>query len=170
MIVKVETVRLNPAVETFIDVVRRYCAWAESVPGEPHREMITARQLLAELQLSAINLPVTDVLGNHKFQPIVRKKWEAVHNRFSRLPVVGYWDVYDPLEQREKTPLFGTLADDLTDIYRDLKTYLPLFDAGHTSEALWQWRFRFLANWGYHLAGAQRVLHSYFSNDLPQVR
>ena len=163
-----ETLTLDPAVEQYVEVVRRYCKWAESFPGEPHREMIIARLLLSELHLSVINLPPIEFYEDSKTQALTQDEIKSVHERFSRLPVAGYWDVFDPLESCEKRPVFGLLADDLTDIYRDLKTQLTLFDRGQTNEALSQWRFNFLTNWGYHVAGVQHVLHSYFANE--QIR
>jgi len=160
-----ETLSLDPAIEKYVDVVRRYCLWAESFPGEPHREMITARLLLSELHLSVINLPPIEFCEDSKSHPLAQEALKSVHERFSQLPVAGYWDVFDPLESCENRPVFGLLADDLTDIYRDLKTHLALFDAGRINEALSLWRFSFLTNWGYHVAGVQHVLHSYFANE-----
>lgn len=72
-------------------------------------------------------------------------------DRFSNLPVNGYWDVFDPLLEAEKEPVWNSLADDLADIYQDIKEDLVLFDAGQVEEAVWQWRFHFLIHWGKHL-------------------
>jgi hypothetical protein len=38
---------IDSAIEKFIDVARRYCAWAENAPNPPHQDMILARQLLS---------------------------------------------------------------------------------------------------------------------------
>ena len=157
---------VDPAVERFVDTVRRYCALAEGAAGEPHQDIILVRQLLSELHFAAVNLPRVD-LGDEEEQesePISQEQWKQVYNRFNNLPLNGYWDVFDPLKEEEKEPLYNELADDLADIYRDVKEYLPLYEAGSISEAVWQWRFHFLIHWGQHLTGAQRALHSYFVN------
>jgi hypothetical protein len=160
----------DSCIQQYIDVVRRYCTWAEGFPGEPHDEMIVARRLLSELHFTVISLPEVDLCDDSKSQRLPHEDLRTVHDRFGLLPVAGYWDVFDPLESTEHGPAFGVLADDLTDIYRDLKTCLVLFDEGKTAEALAQWRLNFLTNWGYHLAGAQHVLHSYFANEQPELR
>jgi hypothetical protein len=92
---------------------------------------------------------------------ITSDDWKLVSNRFQKLPVDGYWDVFDPL--KEEPAVYNTLFDDLSDIYRDLKEGLLLFTKGQVVEAVWDWRFNFTTHWGNHLTGAQRVIQSYFS-------
>lgn len=155
---------IDSAIEKFVDVARRYCTWSESAPGSPHQDMILARQLLSELHLAAINLPLVDFDGDHESEAILHERWKEIFERFSGLPLSGYWDVFDPLKEEEKEAVFNTLADDLADIYRDVKENFSLYEAGYIYEAVWQWRFNFLIHWGRHLTGAQRALHSYFVN------
>src|SRR5262249_49354585 len=50
--------------------------------------------------------------------------------------------VFDPYEV-DSTPVTGSLADDIADIYRDLQEGFALRGAGQTTNALWQWRFSF---------------------------
>jgi len=159
-----------PAVERFVEVVRRYCAWVESSPAGPHEDMVTARQLFTELHLAVISLPKVD-LGDdesedegYESRPASLDGWKQARERFSHLPVEGYWDVFEPLKEDQKEPVCCSLSDDIADVYRDIKEYLPLFDKGQVEEAVWQWRFSFLIHWGQHLTGAQRALHAYFVN------
>lgn len=152
------------AIDHFVDVARRYCAWAESSVGEPQQELQQAREFLAELHLAVLRLPEMDVDDLETKSTLTHADWKRVLDRFSQLPVDGYWDVFDPLIEAEKEPLWNSLADDLADVYRDIKAYLRLFDAGHVEEAVWQWRFHFSFHWGQHLTGAQRAIHSYFFN------
>jgi hypothetical protein len=79
------------------------------------------------------------------------------------MPSDGYWDVFAPLNEEDTESVFNSLADDLADIYRDLKRGLLLYNQGHIVEAIWEWRFNFDIHWGTHLVGAQRAIHSYFS-------
>ena len=153
---------IEPTVEPFAEVVRRYCSWAESPSDEPRREMLTARKLLAELHLAVLSLPDLGP-GEGGIDVLFFDKWESVCRHFRNLPVNEYWDVFDPLE--EAPPILNTLFDDLSDIYRDLKEGLLLYDRGQIAEAAWEWRFKFNAHWGAHLAGAQRALHSYLSRE-----
>jgi hypothetical protein len=149
------------ALDEFVGIARRYCAWAESSAGDPPQEMYQVREFLAELHLAVVRLPETDFDDSERKDAVSHDDWKKVLERFSNLPVVEYWDVFDPLEEKE--PLWNSLADDLADIYRDVKRDLLLFDAGHVDEAVWQWRFHFLIHWGQHLTGAQRAIHSYIN-------
>ena len=153
--------RIEPAVDVFAAIVKRYCSWAESALGEPRGEMFTARRLLAELHLEVLNLPDLG-LGEDTECALSSDEWNSVCGHFQKLPVNGYWDVFNPLV--EEVPVLNTPFDDLTDIYRDVKRGLLLYDRGQVVEAVWEWRFNFEIHWGAHLMGAQRVIHAYFSN------
>jgi hypothetical protein len=61
-------------------------------------------------------------------------------------------------------PIALFLHDDLTDIYRDLKSGFRRIEAGGPTaerEAFWEWRLGFWSHWGYHNAEALRVIHYY---------
>ena len=153
--------RIAQSVKEFAEVGRRYCEWAEGSALEPNEDMLAARCLLAELHIAAINLPENSPDTDDAEDRTFPEQWHAVCRRFSNLPVRGYWDVFDPLQ--DEKPVFNTLWDDLTDTYQDIKEGLLLFDDGKIEEAIWEWRFHFQIHWGAHLTGAQRAIHSYFN-------
>ena len=153
---------ITPAVEAFAETARRFCSWAESPFGEPRGEMLTARKLLAELHRAAIELP--DLGPGEEAEAVIPAElWALVRGRFLMLPLDGYWDVFNPL--KEEAPVFNSLLDDLTDIYRNLKEGALLYTRGLVVEAVWEWRFTFEIHWGAHLTGAQRAIHAYFSDE-----
>lgn len=151
---------IDPSVEVFAEIVQRYCSWAEGPSGEPHDEMVTARKLLAELHLSVLALPDLGP-GEDTKDNLTADDWKSVSGRFQNLPVDGYWDVFDPLNESDS--VFNALWDDLSDIYRDLREGLLLYQRGQIVEAVWEWRFHFEIHWGAHLTGAQRAIHAYFT-------
>lgn len=159
---------VNPEIEsliaTFAEIVRRYCSWAESCFGDSRQEMLTARKLLAELHLAIVDLPDLGCGENLKDVP-ESKESNGVYRRFKNMPIDGYWDVFDPLNELDTESVFNSLADDFTDIYLELKRGLLYYDRGHIIQALWEWRFSFYIHWGTHLVGAQRAIHSYFCSD-----
>ena len=70
----------------------------------------------------------------------------------------GYWLEYDRTEDGQ--PLMtGSLADDLTDIYCELKFGLKLLD-GEPGRALTGWCQGFKLHWGQHLVDAERHLYA----------
>ena len=71
--------------------------------------------------------------------------------------------MFNPLQ--EEASVTNSLADDLADIYRDLKAGLSLYEAEHPIDAAWEWRFRFQIHWGQHLVGAMRPIHEYLAEE-----
>lgn len=63
-----------------------------------------------------------------------------------------YSFVFDPYEE-PTTPVVGSLANDIADIYRDLAEGFAAVEAGGTTESgLWEWRVGFASHWGRHAA------------------
>jgi hypothetical protein len=62
----------------------------------------------------------------------------------------------------------GTLADDIADVYRDVKESLLLMDKNAiTSElAIWNWRLLFYSHWGDHAISALRTIHNLLDEKL----
>jgi hypothetical protein len=153
----------GPAIDRFAEIARRYCAWAEAELGDPNYEIRRVRLLLAELHLAAADLPDPGIGKNIDAVSISHDEWSRLFEKFGRLPVNSYFDVFNPLQEEE--PVINSLADDLADIYRDLKAGLLLFEADHPIDAAWEWRFGFQTHWGQHLVGAQRPIHEYLSDE-----
>lgn len=151
-------------IEQFAEIVRRYCDWAENPLADAKSEMQTARLLLAELH-SVIFLEEFETGDEIKLEDVSDEEWKAVVERFSILPVNGYWLVFDPIKAKENETVYTELSDDLADIYRDINYGLKLFDAGYLAEAVWQWKFQFKIHWGWHLLEAQKVVHFWFFNN-----
>ncbi|HUU46051.1 MAG TPA: DUF5063 domain-containing protein [Acidobacteriota bacterium] len=152
----------------FAEAARRYCEWVESEPGQPIEEIRIARRLLTQLHLHAIELPDIDWDKDWpEDRRISNEALIAVCRRFGGLPIQFYWQIFAPLEDAEDgglpEPVGGELADDFSDIYRDVKEGLDLFDSGYIVGATWEWRFSFLAHWGKDLVSAQTALHEFFA-------
>jgi hypothetical protein len=67
--------------------------------------------------------------------------------------------VFDPYD-RSSSPVTGSLADDVTDVYRDLQEGFAELHAGRANNALWQWKFGFDYHWGKHAAEAIYTLYN----------
>jgi hypothetical protein len=148
--------------ESFVEEVRVFCDWVEKPPANSDSELKILMRLLAQLHIRVLELPEFEA-GDDDIEP-EQPSQEAlgkICGRFGSLPVNYYTMCFDPLAVPPEEPVEGSLADDVSDIYSDLKQGLSLYDAGHTSEAGWQWNFSFLTHWGKHLTSAQCALHSY---------
>jgi hypothetical protein len=60
----------------------------------------------------------------------------------------------------DEPPVRGSLADDLRDVYSDVRRGLALWDSPAPPDAaIWEWRFQFEIHWGDHAIDALRALH-----------
>jgi hypothetical protein len=83
-------------------------------------------------------------------------EWQQLYESLKKTlaPNDIYWTIWESWKDGE--PLHGSLADDIADIYRDLK------DGSGENEVrdkVWEWRFSFYSHWGKHAAGALRSIH-----------
>lgn len=152
-------------VENFSKIVRRYCDWAENSSVEVNNDMQTAQKILAELCLSVLDLPDDEFEDDVEIKDVSTEEWKAVMGKFSNLPINEYLMVFDPTKAEENETVFALLSEDLADIYRDIKRGLLFYDAGHISEAIWQWKFNFKIHWGRHLFSAQKAIYSWIFNN-----
>jgi uncharacterized protein DUF5063 len=63
-------------------------------------------------------------------------------------------------------PPYLPLADDLADIWLDLKRGLLALEGGApASDVTWEWRFGFYTHWGRHATEALRAVHARLADD-----
>ncbi|WP_169740685.1 DUF5063 domain-containing protein [Nevskia soli] len=156
------------ATEKFAVLARSYCSWAEGTPESPKQEAIRALSLLTELYGCALTLP--EVFEDGEVETISHEDYALVLKRFGALPFNFYANCFDPLAVPVEQPVVADLADDLADIWRDLKKGLSLFDAGHHVAAAWDWRFAFHTHWGRHAAAALHPLHCWLAQNVGDLR
>ncbi len=72
----------------------------------------------------------------------------------------GYWLEYDTSSAIHPQHMTGSLADDLTDIYFDLKPGLELLPKAREEQVVQFWQASFELHWGQHLVDAERHLYA----------
>ncbi len=72
----------------------------------------------------------------------------------------GYWLEFDADNTISPRHMSGSLADDLTDIYFDLKPGLELLRKVRLERVLRFWQTSFELHWGQHLVDAERHLYA----------
>jgi hypothetical protein len=95
---------------------------------------------------------------------VTNEKWQEIFNRFTSLPF-NYYSVSFSPSNVEEAPVIGDVADDLADIYRDIKNGLWLHANRHSTEAIWEWKHSFNTHWGRHAVGALHALHCYMADE-----
>lgn len=150
---------MSNQVRQFADAAEEFCSWAEANPEDQRNQVLTALQHLSNLYRLALALP--ELFGEQDSRDISHEEWQQVFVRFGSLPF-NYYSQSVPQEVAGESSL-ADLADDLADIWRDLKSGLLLFQSGYAEAACWKWRGSFWSHWGEHASGALYALHSWHS-------
>ncbi|MDX1593263.1 MAG: DUF5063 domain-containing protein [Gammaproteobacteria bacterium] len=167
----------QPLTREMVGLARDFCHLIERV-GE-RREPGWLKEvfgLLPRLHVAVVSL--TDPGGKGPEEPDP-ENWpgdehdhlEALDDRFELYTRLrselgehdGYWLEFDPVGDAHDD-MSGSLADDLADIYYDVKRGLALFDeaddADHSDDAVHFWKRSYRLHWGQHLVDAERHLFS----------
>jgi hypothetical protein len=152
-------------IEPFENAAKEYCSWAEGDPASEWEEGQTAVRLLAAVLHHVMALPGGEVepLPDHEIL-LKGPQTEAIYRRFGALPFQYYADVFHPTRIPPEDPDVGNLADDLMDVYADLKQGLAYAASGHPRHAAFHWRFTFGVHWGRHAVSALRALHCHLTD------
>jgi hypothetical protein len=138
--------------EAFFHTATDFCRWTESKPASAESEADTALKLLSKLYSQGHELP--DLYDEEEAPALPHEEWLVIYKRFGALPFNYYAEYCEPHNIEEPVPAIGDLADDLADIWRDLKAGLSLYHNGNHAAAAWQWRHSFHTHWGRHAASA----------------
>lgn len=150
------TTRLN----SMAAIAREYCALVEQFDGgDPDGWLVRLNGLLPGLQRSAGALDAVDGVSRYEPAP----DYEARFALFTRLyhglgERDGYEEAFDMGAEGQR--LSGSLADDITEIYFDLKRGLQLLDRNPAQPQLaaHDWRASFELHWQHHLSDVMRCL------------
>lgn len=152
----------------FLGAARHFVALLENDPLNQEVFYKDSHRLLAELYRTGLNLESVALVYSSSesvFKDIDKEELRGLNkNIISNLGKnCFYWEVFDPVYDKEKEPTQGWLVDDFADIYADLKTELMKIDQVGTDEsiedALWQLKFGFNNHWGNHCIDAMRAMH-----------
>ena len=146
-----------------IDLARRYCQLIDASSDEDPSWLSEVADLLPRLHAAVVSLESLDLGQGVYLTPDLDARFEL----FSHLRELlgerdAYWLEFDQVGDAE--PMTGSLADDLTDIYCELKHGLRLLE-GDLRRALRGWRDGFEGHWGRHLVDAQRHLSALAAQD-----
>jgi hypothetical protein len=153
---------VDDRVAAFVAEARRYCALIEGV--EPtgtrsfQKECLT---VLLALYQRLLLVPMADPEEPELAGRISHEEWQAIRDRTAtRTEHDLYWEVFEPFARDKPDPIYGSISDDLADIWREVRVGLLTFDSGKPNcvqSAVWHWRFSFGFHWGHHLADAIRA-------------
>lgn len=146
-------------------IARRYCQLIESLDDGDRAPLAQLNELLPRLHAAMTAVgpsaehgildPEADL--DHRFELFSR-----LHRLLGDLD--GYWMEYDVTPDRQE--MSGSLADDLTDIYCELKNGLARLERSSDPHlTLGRWRMGFCKHWGQHVVDAERHLYALAARD-----
>lgn len=150
----------NLETESFYQIAREYCEWAEKGSGSESSETAVALNFLSALYNKALALPETTPELPFPETGLDKTECNEVYERFRTIPILHYTEIYDPTVD-DQAPVIGDVADDLRDIYVDLKEGIASFERGLVVNAVFIWKNTFGMHWGRHALSALRAIHSY---------
>ncbi len=156
----------------FTAVATEFCKYAEHASEIKGSELIVILQrLLPLLYLKGAMLPLLQPVfedGNEKF--VTEADWTRIHD--SLKATLGRANDYielneDPASAEEGTIMSG-IAEDLADIYQDMKNFILLYQTGTEevmNDAVWECRMNFDSYWGLRLLSSLKALHMFIVSD-----
>jgi hypothetical protein len=156
----------GPVIE-FVAVTNEFCIFLEQAGGFPKKDFIDkSRKILPLLYYKAGLLPVTEAFfqeGTEKF--VSQEAWQSIHDGI--LSKMGRHNDYaraaDPVLSETEDSVGGSIAEDLADIYQDIKDFLMVYSMGTIelmNDAICECVQHFEQYWGEKLLNTLRVLHS----------
>jgi hypothetical protein len=151
----------------FVTVAREYCTWLENTLQLPRRDFIeTGVKLLPLLYLKTVVLPKPSPMLKEDFLDKSVTEGEYQHLLNTLLVKMGphndYLEVFTADMQNSVEPLTASIAENLTDIYQDLKDFLSSYRTAVTeimNDALCELLNNFELFWGQRLVNVLRALH-----------
>jgi len=152
----------------FVAAANEFCKYAEHASEVKGDEMLRIMQrLLPFLYIKASLLPSLDSFfeeGNEKF--VTEPEWFKIHDTMREKfgTADEFPEVFDERINDVEGPVISSLAENLADIYQDLKDFLLLYQTGTTevmNDAVWECKMNFENSWGQKLTNSLRAIHKF---------
>jgi hypothetical protein len=147
----------------FKNAARRYCDFVDALSTHSAESfLIGVEPHLLELYASALQIPVVEPTTNNAEDdiPLDKNAWAALYKKLR--DKIGEFDFYLTIfnSTEREAPVEGSLADDISEIYTDLKKSLEQIGEGFPgTDVLWDLRFSFRQHWGRHAISALKAIY-----------
>lgn len=149
-----------------LTVANEYCHFVEKAHNYETKDILEYMQkMLPLMYLKGSLLPNVEVQvpeANERF--VTEENWEIIFNelRDKFKPNDEFWSV-DHADFNFNEPEKASLADQLTDIYQDLKDFVLLYAKGTEAakeNAIKECKLYFEVHWGYRAVNALKYIHN----------
>lgn len=153
--------QIEPALTLFRNAALRYCEFVDSLSTHSSETfLIGIEKHLLEIYTRVLSLPATEPgetdVDHLQFAENARSGFNrAIRNTLG--PRDHYWMVFD--STLGEGPVRGSLADDIADVYFDLKEWLQLAkDEVSKVSVIWDLKLSFRSHWGRHTSSALKAI------------
>jgi len=152
----------------FVAVANEFCKYAEHASEIKGDELLRILQrLLPLMYLKASLLPSLEPFfedGNEKF--VTESDWFRINDSFRKQfgTADDYLEVFDDRFSESELPVPSSIAENMADIYQDMKDFLLLYQTGTKevmNDAVWECKMNFENIWGQKLVNAMRAIHKF---------
>ncbi|MDP4223523.1 MAG: DUF5063 domain-containing protein [Bacteroidota bacterium] len=156
------------SVVEFVAAANEFCKYQEHASEIKGEEMLKILQrILPFLYLKASLLPDLEPFfedSNEKF--VTESDWLKIHDTLREKfgTANDYLEVFDEKINDTEGPVVATIAENMADIYQDLKDFILLYQTGTEevmNDAVWQCKLNFENYWGQKLTNALRAIHKF---------
>ncbi len=168
----IENIVYSKNILEFVTVANEYCTFVEKGYEVSQKDFFDKIQkLLPLLYLKAALLPELKAInteGSEKFVSL--EEWELINNITTTIfgDFNSFKEVYDPLMQEHENSTSESIAENIADIYQDLKDFVNLYNVGSLemmNDAIYECKLNFKKYWGQRLVNILRPIHSiYYGN------
>ena len=151
---------LTETLSEMVEVAESYCQLIENPVEKPAESWLGSLFALLPRQHSAVTSLNADETGDMQVPGVDLDERFKLYSRLRKLlgERDSYWLEFDATP--EEIHMSGSLADDLTDIYFDLRHGLALLDEVWPQRAAQAWQTSYRLHWGQHLVDAERHLYA----------
>jgi len=158
-----ENAAQSKSVMEMITVAHEYCLFLEKVETYSQEDCLNYFQkIIPLLYLKGSLLPDIDVADNSYVERYVTaENWEVIFNdlRNKLKPLDEYWVLEN---QEEGEAIKASIADNLTDVYQDLKDFIILYTKNTQTareNAAFECKLQFETHWGIRVINALKAIH-----------
>ena len=156
---------LTTQLNRMAEVSDRFCALVDDFDKvQPDVWLEQLADILPLLQSAITDLDQNETLGLYEPAPDYDARFALFTRLYEGLGERGGFD--DEYDRQDGQRLSGSLADDITDIYFDLKRGLSLLRENPDKPriAMQEWQSSFELHWRHHLIDVERQLHQLETN------
>jgi hypothetical protein len=151
----------------FVKTADEYCSLIEQTENTALKQWIDKiHRILPELYLGAVNLPsLSPSFEELNQRNVTEEQYATLHKMM--LVKLGEFDAFEEIFDENRieaeNAVGESIAENLADIYQDIKDFVLLFEDGSYEvmyEAIWEVRQSFEHYWGQKLVNTLRAVHN----------